>query len=79
MTQGDEPTLNGQIASVTLKPGMEINGKMFILNLEQYWSTYTYKFDSGCEGVSAMDAGANPTYGADSFTIGAYVADYYIG
>jgi len=64
----NEPTINGQIASVTLKPGMTMgtspslwSGQTFYLNEAKYMTTHTYKFDNGCEGVSAMTAAADPS------------------
>jgi len=55
VTQGDQPSLNGTVASIIFKPSKD----GVVLNLSQYWSTQTIKFDSGCEGAS-LTAGANP-------------------
>ena len=63
VTQGDQPSLNGTVASIIFKP---LNDGI-VLNLPQYWSTHTIKFDSGCEGAS-LTAGANPA--ATEYDIG---------
>jgi len=56
VTQGDQPSLNGTVASIIFKPSKD----GVVLNLSQYWSTQTIKFDSGCEGTLGLAAGANP-------------------